>query len=238
MVIGRDGKNINHLTKKNTYKNRFPSKYIVSFAQVSGDDFLFGGIFEILENLDNKYKVKLTDFAQTLIGRLVVTCEGGTKINTTFTPNSLSHRLTLKEIYPTKYNGETFKGINLINHDYSSLEVIFKNQLTDWKSALSKVKGIYLLTNKETGKNYVGSASGENGIWGRWSEYIFGLTGGNKKLVELVKEEGEEYFKSNFKFTVLETVGSIATEDDILKLESLWKDKLLSRKDRLGYNEN
>jgi hypothetical protein len=223
---------------KDNYTNRFPGKYIVSFAQISGDDFLFGGIFEIKENQRDHYKVELTNHAESLIGRLVIKCKGGTKRNISFTPDRLLHRLTLKEVYPVKYNGETFKSINDINHDYSALEVIFKNQLYDWKNALSEVKGVYLLTDKETGKNYVGSAHGNGGIWERWSQYIFGLTGGNKKLIELVEECGKDYFKKNFKFTILETTGSSATKDDILKLESLWKNKLLSRKEQFGYNAN
>ena len=35
-----------------------------------------------------------------------------------------------------------------------------------WRDALGSVRGIYLLTEPETGENYVGSATGEDGLLG------------------------------------------------------------------------
>jgi hypothetical protein len=217
-------------------RNRFPTKYIVSFAQTSGNRFLFGGIFEILERFENSYGVQLLDYHDELIGRLVIEFSGDNKRGTIFTPSYFIDNSKIAEIYPTRYRGEVFDSINAINHDYYSLETIVKNDLTDWKSALSKVKGIYLLTDQNTGKHYVGSAYGYDGIWGRWSQYIYNYNGGNKELVQLTGEHGEEYFKNNFKFTVLETVGSSATDEEIIQKESLWKEKLMSKS--FGYNAN
>lgn len=216
--------------------NRFPAKYIVSFAQVSGDRFLFGGIYEVIERLRDSYKVKKLDNHKDLVGRLVIKFSGDNKRGTVFKPDYALKNSLISEIYPTRYRGEKFNGISSINHDYTSLETIFKNELHDWKFALSNVKGIYLLSDEKEGKHYVGSAYGEDGIWGRWSNYIWGYTGGNKELVELKNEFTEEYFKDNFKFSVLETVGSSATKEDIIKLENLWKEKLLTRE--YGYNAN
>lgn len=55
-------------------------------------------------------------------------------------------------------------------------------------------------------------------------------------MIELKDKFTEEYFKENFKFSILETVGSIVTKEEILKLEALWKEKLLTRTH--GYNSN
>ncbi len=221
--------------EQNKWKDRFPAKYIVSFAQISGDKFLFGGIFEIKERYETQYDVELKEWNNDLIGRLVIEYEGGTKRITAFRPERLSN-IKITEIYPARYTGEIFKSVSLINHDYSVLETIFIKELQDWKIALSKVKGIYLLTDKLTGKHYIGSASGEDGIWGRWSQYISNFTGGNKELMILIEEKGEDYFKNHFKFSVLETVGSSLTKDEIIQREQLWKEKLFTRK--FGYNSN
>lgn len=217
-------------------RNRFPSKYIVTFAQINGNTFLFGGIFEIIDRSGEVYDVILLDFHKNLIGRLVIEYESNLGQVTVVKSSTFLQNSRIKELYSTRYRGEVFKSVNSINHNYSSLEVIFKNELSDWKTALSSVKGIYLLTDMKEGKHYVGSAYGEGGIWGRWSNYIYGYTGGNKELVELKDKFTEEYFKENFKFSILETVGSIVTKEEILRLEALWKEKLLTRTH--GYNSN
>lgn len=51
----------------------------------------------------------------------------------------------------------------------------------DWCRALRSHKGVYLITDKNTGKQYVGSAYGEDGIFGRWVVY---LTSGYDKNFE------------------------------------------------------
>jgi len=83
---------------------------------------------------------------------------------------------------------------------------VIKNELNDWKVALSSVYGVYLLTDKNTGKHYVGSAygsQGSQGIWGRWSDYIYGCHGNNKELKEPYTIQSREYFEEHFKFTIL-----------------------------------
>jgi excinuclease UvrABC nuclease subunit len=42
---------------------------------------------------------------------------------------------------------------------------------TTWVTSLSSVNGVYLIQDKETDKLYVGSAYGDNGIYGRWASY-------------------------------------------------------------------
>lgn len=41
---------------------------------------------------------------------------------------------------------------------------------------------MYLITDSSNGKKYVGSATGENMIWGRWKDYIANGNGGNIEL--------------------------------------------------------
>lgn len=225
------------------YKNRgngerFPSpvKYIFSFAQISGNEFLFGGIFEILDRAGEEYKVCYTDKYEDLIGRVILTFNGNNKRGTIFTPSYILKNSEITEIYKNAYKGEKFPGIEKINHTYNQLRLVYDNKLEDWKNILSNIKGIYLLTDTKTGKHYVGSAKGSESIYGRWSNYIYGFDGGNKELIELRKKEGEEYFRENFKFSILETMGMGVENENIEAKESLWKDKLMTRV--FGYNAN
>jgi len=90
---------------------------------------------------------------------------------------------------------------------------------------LSSVKGVYLLVCKETGKQYVGSAKGEESLWARFEDYWRTGHGGNLEL----KSRGRRQYQA----TVLEVVNS---DEGIEGIESAWKSKLMSRK--FGLNGN
>jgi len=98
-----------------------------------------------------------------------------------------------------------------------------------WLEPLRASRGVYLLIHRTSGKQYVGSATGSDGLLGRWRCYGDGH-GGNLALREL--GHGAE----EFDVRVLETVGSGATLDDVYELESIWKAKLGSRVQGLNRN--
>ncbi|WP_189654688.1 GIY-YIG nuclease family protein [Paracoccus mutanolyticus] len=56
-------------------------------------------------------------------------------------------------------------------HRRSLPAAVVSNSRPDWKAALESIKGIYLITDTRTGKRYVGSAYGDQGIWSRWCAY-------------------------------------------------------------------
>ena len=95
-----------------------------------------------------------------------------------------------------------------------------------WRAILRDKKGVYLLVCKSTGAQYVGSATGSDGFLGRWDAYAINGHGGNK----LLKERNQK----DYTVSILETVGSKAQRNEILTLESLWKEKLGSRAEQLG----
>lgn len=97
-----------------------------------------------------------------------------------------------------------------------------------WVMMLQNAKGIYLLTCPKTKEQYVGSASGTDGFWGRWCEYISNSHGGN---VLLKSRETSDY-----QVSILEVAGSSASTEDLLKMEKRWKEKLQSRE--MGLNKN
>lgn len=102
------------------------------------------------------------------------------------------------------------------------------NAPNSWKVALSKVTGIYLLTCSKTNEQYVGQASGAEGFWGRWQEYIANGHGGNIAL--------KNRARSDYQVSILEVCGSSTTQFEIDALEVLWKRKLQSRE--MGLNRN
>jgi GIY-YIG catalytic domain len=113
---------------------------------------------------------------------------------------------------------------------FYELKQIVSNQQSnvEWVNALSNVYGIYLIREKKSGKLYVGSAYGEKGIFGRWSNYVNTGHGGNKELKEL----DPNYFE----FSILELIPSTFSNDDVIKRENQWKIKLGTRENGLNIN--
>lgn len=217
-------------------KERFTVDYIVSFAQLSGNKFLFGGVFQITSRKADKYKVKYIEKYNDLIGRLILEYTGNNTRATVFRPSHIYENSKISGIYEYRFKGEPFVSFEEINHNFSAIEIIIKNTLPDWKVALSSVSGVYLLSDQKTGKHYVGSAYGSNGIWGRWCNYVNNYHGSNEELVELFNEKSELYFRKYFMFSILEVLSSSMPKDEVIKKESLWKRKLLSKE--YGYNCN
>lgn len=215
-------------------KERFVRDKIVTFAQISGSKFLFGGIFNITGRANSNYDVELDSQYTELIGRLIIDYNGNNTRGTVFSPNYIFSYSTISSISQHKYQGERFISYDQINHSFESMNIVIKNELNDWKVALSNVYGVYLLTDINTGKHYVGSAYGSQGVWGRWSDYIYDYHGNNKELKELYAIQSREYFKKHFKFTILEVLSTSLLPEEVIKRESLWKNKLQTIK--FGYN--
>ena len=128
-----------------------------------------------------------------------------------------------------------FLGFDQVNIDYKVLKHIVSDNIISWKSALSNVKGIYLIVDTLSGKQYVGSAYGDECIWQRWSNYAKDGHGGNVELKELLKVNGEDY-KYNFKYSILEVCNMNLGNEYIIERETHWKEVLLTR--RFGLNKN
>lgn len=104
----------------------------------------------------------------------------------------------------------------------------FDEMASEWVSHLNHTKGVYLLVETKTGKQYVGSATGVESLWGRWAAYANGGHGGD---VELKRLNNPQYLMS-----VLRAVPMVYSDDDILAWESVWKDHLGTR--LWGLNDN
>lgn len=119
--------------------------------------------------------------------------------------------------------------------NFEELKEIVQEQYGDWKKMLSATKGVYLISDTKTGKLYVGSAYGEDGIWGRWSNYVStNGHGGNKTLKQLIIEDPT--YGNNFQFSILMLLPRTITPDEAIKKEQLFKNKLGTNS--FGLNNN
>lgn len=103
-----------------------------------------------------------------------------------------------------------------------------------WRTALSSVNGVYLIVDRKSGRQYVGSASGQGGLWERWIEYVNTLHGGDQALKALLAKDPERHWQ--FQFSILQVLPKSASVKAVLDAERLYKDKLLTRE--YGLNEN
>lgn len=97
-----------------------------------------------------------------------------------------------------------------------------ENLYASWTQVLRNARGVYLLVRRRTGEQYVGSATGADGFFGRWLYYQDGH-GGNVGLRELGADAAE------YDVNILEVAASNATVEEVLERESLWKIKLGTR---------
>lgn len=134
-----------------------------------------------------------------------------------------------------------FPGFLDFSLPYNELKKLYDNPDVNstWCKMLSSVAGIYVILDRKTGKLYVGKTNesgelGKGGIWGRWKSYADNGHGGNKRLIELLEEDSTR--TKDFLFSILRTLPKTITNDEIIKIENIYKDKLGTRKH--GYNAN
>lgn len=225
-------------------KDDLPRPKVLGFVRyytVSQEQWIFAGAYEVnKKNNFNEIKegvgYDLTPIPEykNLYGRLVVEYKNTTQQLKRNAENVLND-IKVVELLKKPYNGIEFEGYNNINLTFQELEVIIKNNVDEWKRKLENVTGIYMLFDRSTGKKYIGSAYGENGIWKRWSDYIYSKNGGNKEMLQL----DNNYIRDNFTFTLLEWYAIGTDFEFIISRENYWKKVMLSRKtDSYGYNDN
>jgi len=223
--------------------NDFNRRYIFSLMDYyhEKDQWLFGGVFEVVKRLSGKvrskgYEIELTDQFRPFIGRLKLNWKRSGRTKSRKLEN-YTDQFVVSEILHEEYTGALFCGYEQINHDFHVLENIFLRSKPDWKAALSNVKGVYAIFDKSNGKKYVGSAYGATGIWSRWSCYIGNGHGHNDELTKLIKKKSKAYARENFRFSLLEYRPMKTDDQEIIERETYWKEALLSR-GSFGYNKN
>jgi hypothetical protein len=209
------------------------------FLRLTNDSWLLTTIKKITKDLDviegvNYEAEELTRY-QKYYGRVVIKFSKAQNQAMYFKTHI--DKLKVSEILPSIYEEDYFPGYDKVRLSYTKLATIIDRKKHDWLSALENQKAVYLITDKKTGKLYVGSATSEKGmLLNRWTTYIKNGHGDNKNLKKLVNKEGFKYIKDNFQYSILENYNARVDDQIILNRESWWKKTLASKSH--GYNGN
>lgn len=209
--------------------------FIVSFIGEEGKLARFIGVYQILSVIKSNdnlfwYEMKELDGYEDLKERVIINW-GNAAISW---HQWIKNIKAVIEIHPGLHYQQFTDYFDFIL-DFKELQEIVLNQYSDWKKVLSITKGVYLINDSKTGKLYVGSAYGDEGIWGRWSNYVFtNGHGNNKMLVDLLREDLTYGF--NFRFSILMLLPRTITPDEAVKKERLFKNKLGTN--AFGLNSN
>lgn len=220
-------------------KNDWTRDFVFSLMEFhpKTDTWLFGGIFRVLECHDDYYELEEAQEYKKYVGRAILSFHRYQGMRgRAYRLEKYINEFELTEILPATYSGECFPGYEHINHDFKILEPIFRSERDNWKTALSSVKGVYLISDNRNGKKYVGSAYGDMGIWSRWACSIGTGHGWNDELTALIAEKTIGYARRNFRFSLLEIMSKATSDETIRDRESHWKGVLLTRV--FGYNKN
>lgn len=231
-------------------RNFVDGNIVFSFCRMETNNrWLFLSAAEILSTTKNeRAKCKILDKYKPFFGRLIINCyKGGARSNYCFKLKTIMNKgCTVTQVLESLFGSKPFPGYADLHLDYRELKqtIYYDN----WKAPLSSVFGIYLLNDKTNGKKYVGSASGVQGIFGRWSTY---LSGGyddteeqsgklfpNSQLKQLVTKNGLRYIEDNFEFSILEIMSTTTERSKIIDRENHWKNILGTKNKNLGYNSN
>lgn len=235
--------------EQQTRKN-FSRPYVISLIYAGKDTWLYAGVYKILSTaplpITNnswkgwKYESELTDIQADLIGRAFVYYKkeyraSYPKLELQCENSIPPADMEIVRLLDKRVSIADFNGFDKTIISYETLKSIIDNEVPSWQSALSNVKGVYLIVDRSTGKQYVGSAYGEQCIWQRWSNYAHDGHGGNEELKALLSKNGTNY-KYNFQYSILEICNMNIGNEYILTRENHWKEVLLSRE--FGLNKN
>lgn len=243
-VFIRDKEEWNDWNRWISSRHEFNRKFILALIDFypQKDVWLFGGIYEVLgfkPGCSRKsrscyaYNSILIDQGHDYIGRLKIQAPIRVRGRVFNLENRLKD-MSVLEILPRQYSGRPFPGYSKVSLSWTELCSIVANDRSDWKTALSNIRGIYLIT-LSNGQQYIGSAYGDIGIWARWSSYANTKDGGNI----LMKEANDATlgaFIKEAKFTLLEASLNHETKEYIIERETYWKSALGTRVHGLNAN--
>lgn len=220
-------------------KKNFECNMVLSLIHLEADRWLFAGVYSILgvqpgQNSAFKYETELLPGHDDLIGRVVVRYKREYRASYIW-GHKCETKFEVSQVLDTRLFIEAFPGYNNVCVSHKILMLLHRKEEPSWKSALSSVGGVYLITDTASGKLYVGSASGEGGLWKRWRDYAETGHGGNTELKSLLAVQGADY-SAKFQYSVLEIADLQASVEQVCARENHWKKVLLSR--RFGYNSN
>jgi hypothetical protein len=153
-------------------KKNFQVPFVISIIHLHSDQWLFAGVYKIngdpvLRDDEGRsyyqYDTTLIDGQDDFLGRIIVSFDK--KFRASYLRDErYINQLEITQILESRMTIEEFPGFNKVCINFSKLKTIIDKCEVSWKGALSNVKGIYLITDIQNGRHYIGSAIGENGI--------------------------------------------------------------------------
>lgn len=206
-----------------------PPRFWVVFIKEGGDQ---ARLWSVVENrgevsrdeIRRSFDIVETERMEDLRGRLVI----GWKSPRTWRMNAAT-----AASYPVVGIADAepipFPGFDRLVLSHVQLQAVMReHRYASWRTALSSVFGIYLITDTRDGRHYVGKADGEESIRQRWHAYATNGHGGNVELRNLDP--------SSFRFSLLRVFDPATPTRDINAAESHFKVALDSV--RFGLNRN
>jgi hypothetical protein len=213
-------------------KRNFERAFVVALIQMSTPyKWLFAGCYDRRGSHPDgdgfMYELEYRPLCQEMDGRLVANFERSGR-QSYLNADAWVDQITISEILRERMSVQQFPGFKGIRISKAELDLIVQQDRGEWQGALSNVAGVYLIADTQSGLLYVGSATGQGGIWQRWRDYSISGHGGNIKLKALLESEGISR-SAAFQFSVLEIADTHSSSDEVLKREYHWMDVLLSR---------
>ena len=227
-----------HRTKRKDFRT---GQIVINLVKLDWNTWLLTSIKRITKELDVTddigYEAEPICKYEGLFGRVVVEYHK-TELQGIMWFDTVNEyeRLVIKQILPSVFKNDGFPGYDNVCISRKRLMEIIEHKEKDWINALQAQKGVYVITDTNNGKLYVGSAYGSYGLLGRWQNYKDTVHGGNQGLVDLYEKEGQSYFDEYFQYSILEIFNSLTSDETIIAREQYWKQVLNSRVS--GYNKN
>ncbi len=236
-----------HKGSNRSFRN-IDTEYCLQFLRLDKDckwdEWLFLGAYKVdgFQEFDDGhqvYNLKQLEIYSPYIERLIIKYKKHQGDKQAKIDTKLINILSVVKILEKPYIqiNKEFEGYNKVSLPFADLKRIITSKSDEWRAVLTKVQCVYVITDKLNGKLYIGSTYGSDGIWQRWSSYVYSNgSGHNKDLDELISHAPDYAFK-NFQFTILEPFFNVdGNAQFILDREKYWKEVFGTRS--FGYNEN
>jgi len=226
-------------TQSISNRPKLNAPYWAVFVVNLSDETMFAGLYSVnyrgllekdtpmphMDGIDKAgscdvYDLKLQDKLQDLIGKIFIDWGPGALAWVQYAARNDKPITELRR----EFREPDFPGFLNFIQPLSKLDNLPKS----WVATLKSSRGVYFLTCPKTKEQYVGSARGEEGFWGRWQNYVNTGHGGNEGL--------KSRDPSDYQVSILEVAGTSATPEDIQTMEGRWQTKLQSKE--MGLNRN